>query len=183
MIGSMGADVNPELGIYLFPYTGVGYGETSGMRPRDILAANFRKLMEASPSLSTFPAITKAGGGANGTLDRIRRRESGASVDTMGELAAVFGLQAWQMLVPSLEARTGPDGKAVVQGLPDWPFPLVAKERYEVLSDTQKGYVQARILQAIEECEEAPAQDGQRVLSDARGVLNSTVQQKTKRKA
>jgi transcriptional regulator with XRE-family HTH domain len=34
-----------------------------------------------------------------------------------------------------------------------WPFPKVPLERFERLEDDDKGYVQRRLLQAIEECE------------------------------
>lgn len=152
-MGSMGKDINPELGSIASPHTGVGYWQTFAMRPRDVLANNLRKLMAATPSLSKFPQITAAGGGTNGTLDRIRRKVSAAGVDTVGELAQVYGLTAWQLLSPDLEAAEGDDGRPVITGLPDWPFPMVSRSRYEALPIDAKGFVQGRLVQAIEECE------------------------------
>lgn len=123
------------------------------MNSRDILAANFKKLRAAAPSLSRLPDITKAGGGSNGTLGRIAGKETGATVDTVEQLAAVYDLQAWQLLVPTLEAHTGPNGKPVVTGLPDWPFALVDRARYEALTPEQRGHVQANFMNLIREAE------------------------------
>jgi hypothetical protein len=123
------------------------------MSSRDTLAANFKKLRAASPGLSRLPDITKAGGGSNGTLGRIASKETGATIDTVEQLAAVYGLEAWQMLVPTLEAHPGANGRPVVTGLPDWPFALVDRARYEALSPEQRGHVQANLLGLIKEAE------------------------------
>lgn len=79
------------------------------MRPRDVLAANFKKLLDGVPGLGRLPQVTKASGGTltNGTLDRIRRAEAQTGVDQVGELAKVYGLQAWQLLIPSLRVVNG----------------------------------------------------------------------------
>lgn len=92
------------------------------MRPRDVLAENFINLMKATPAYSKFPAITRKGGGANGTLDRIRRAEAAIGIDNLEPLAQVFGLQAWQLLVPGLVLETGTPDKPKVLGPPAWPF-------------------------------------------------------------
>lgn len=72
------------------------------MRPRDTLAANLRRLMEANPKLSTLPAIAAAGGPSNGTLDRARRAEAAIRLDELGRIAQVFGVEPWMLLVPDL---------------------------------------------------------------------------------
>lgn len=72
---------------------------------RSILAENLKALMAARPGLGTFTEIVAAGGPSNGTLDRIRRQESGCSVDQLDLLARVFGLEPWQLLVPNLDPR------------------------------------------------------------------------------
>lgn len=68
-----------------------------------IIADNLKRLMAHHPALDTLPKITKAGGPPNGVLDRIRRQESACRVDSLAQLARVFGLQPWQMLVPDLD--------------------------------------------------------------------------------
>ena len=76
--------------------------------PRDILSVNLKALMAAHPDLNTLPKITKAGGPPNGVLDRIRRADSACRIDSLAQLARVFGLQTWQLLVPGLDPHHPP---------------------------------------------------------------------------
>lgn len=166
----MGADGNPVFGICAIPHLGPEVFHYAGMathrdreeagagtnaRPRDILAENLKTLMAASSKLSTFPDIIRASNGkiSNGTLDRIRRKESATGVDSLEPLAEVFGMQAWQLLVPGLSAVEGPDGRLIVRGLPDWPLGLVDRQRYYVLGAPDQAYVQGKMVAAIEELE------------------------------
>lgn len=66
--------------------------------------------------------------------------------------------------------------------LAGWPFPRVEPERYLAMSAEDRAWVQARLQQAIEECE-AGAQnaDPRQVLRQARVVLNKASEQKSKR--
>jgi hypothetical protein len=104
--------VYPEIGMCQAPLTGFLLVQTHGMKEgkssRQILAANLKALMGAHLGLSTFPKIVAAGGPSNGTLDRIRRMESGASIDQLDTLAKVFGLEPWQLLVPDLDPTNPP---------------------------------------------------------------------------
>lgn len=132
------------------------------MRPRDVLAENLKKLMAASSGLGTFPQITKAGGGSNGTLDRIRRRTTATSVDNLEPLARAYGVAPWQLLVPTLIAEPGGDGKPAIAGMPDWPFSRVSLARYLALSEADRAYVEGKLVSAIEEAEShrpAPRKD------------------------
>lgn len=72
-------------------------------RPRDVVAANLKALMAATPSLRLLPQITAVCGVSNGTLDRTRRAASAINVDDLARIAGAFGLEAWQMLVPELD--------------------------------------------------------------------------------
>lgn len=127
------------------------------MRPRDVLAENLKKLMAATPSLRTIEMLVAAGAGTTGTLDRIKRKESATGVDNLEPLAKAFGLsEPWRLLVPTLAASPGPDGRPVVDGMPEWPFPKVPRDLWEALDDADKGYVQRELLQAIQRCQ-APA--------------------------
>ena len=38
---------------------------------------------------------------------------------------------------------------------PDWPFPRVARARWDACDDTDRGYVQAAVNKALDECEAA----------------------------
>lgn len=75
---------------------------------REIIANNLKTLMASRPALDTLPKIAKAGGPSNGTLDRIRRKAAGCSIDQLAALAAVFDLHPWQLLVPNLEPNNAP---------------------------------------------------------------------------
>ena len=89
-LGRMSTPITPTLG-FIFEHGS-----------RKILAANFRALRKAHPALRRLPDIIKAGGGTNGTLDRVTRGTTAVSVDVVERLAAVYGLEAWQLLLPEL---------------------------------------------------------------------------------
>lgn len=83
-----------------------------GRTSRQILSANLRALMACHAHLDTFKKIVQAGrdygGPSNGTLDRIRRMESGCSIDELDKLAHIFELESWQLLVPDLDPANPP---------------------------------------------------------------------------
>jgi len=125
------------------------------MRPREILSANVRALMAARPALSTIKKIVDASNGqlSNGKVGRITAASHTTDVDTLEALAKVFDMESWQLLVPTMSVVTGPDGRSVVAGLPDWPFEMIERSRFDALTERQRGFVQARVVSAIEECE------------------------------
>ena len=70
------------------------------MRPRDILAANLRALIADRPEYASHAALVKASGVSNGTLGRIRNAEVATTLDQLEGLAAAFGIEPWELLVP-----------------------------------------------------------------------------------
>lgn len=70
------------------------------MRPRDILAANIKALIERHPSYGSPPELVKASGIPNGTLGRIRKAEVATTVDNLQGLAKAFKVEPWELLVP-----------------------------------------------------------------------------------
>lgn len=88
--------------------------QTARMKPREILAANFQKLRDATPELKELRQIVAAGGGSNGSLDRIYRALTATNVDSLEPLAAAYGLEPWQLLDPELQVKRGKLGKPVV---------------------------------------------------------------------
>lgn len=80
------------------------------MRPRDVLAANLNALMAARPDLSRLQDITAASDGklTNGTLDRVRRAEVALTLDKLADLAEVFDVQPWQLLVEGFDPHAIP---------------------------------------------------------------------------
>jgi transcriptional regulator with XRE-family HTH domain len=95
------------------------------MRSRKTLAANVNALMATKPGLSSPRQVVKAGGATNGTLGRIRNGEVGASVDQLDQLARVFGVEPWQLLVPNLDPKSLP----VLGGMPTQYRKLLEKVR------------------------------------------------------
>lgn len=75
---------------------------------RTIVADNLKALMGAHPELDTLEKITAAGGGSNGTLDRMRRGASSCRIDALADVARVFGVDPWQLLVPRLDPHNLP---------------------------------------------------------------------------
>jgi transcriptional regulator with XRE-family HTH domain len=75
---------------------------------RQVLANNLKALMASHRNLDNFKKIVAAGGPSNGTLDRIRRMDASATVDTLDSLAKVFGIDPWQLMVPGLDPTNPP---------------------------------------------------------------------------
>jgi hypothetical protein len=76
--------------------------------PRDIVSANLKALMAAHEDRNTLKKITAKGGPPNGVLDRMRRADAACRIDSVAQVARVFGLEAWQMLVPNLDPAAPP---------------------------------------------------------------------------
>jgi hypothetical protein len=151
------------------------------MRPRDVLAANLRKLMAAIPALSRFPLITEASGGSltNGTLDRVRRATHATSVDTLEEIARVFGLEPWQLLVPSLGVEVDGHGEPKLSGLPEWPFTRVSRLVFQALEPEDRAYIEGVLASEIERLSHAPsAEDLRRFAAHTNAVTKKSGRRK-----
>ena len=125
--------------------------QTFRMTIRDVLADNFKKLRDATPSLDRPQDIVRFGAATNGTIGRISKRQTGPTIDTLEILAAAYGLQVWQLLVPTLHAEKGTGSSPVISGMPEWPFERVDRDAYEALDYPSKIAVQVRLRDAIKE--------------------------------
>lgn len=69
---------------------------------REVLAQNVNRMMEQRyrESSNRPMALAKDAGVSLSTVQRTLSREAGASIDTVESFAKVFGLSAYQMLVP-----------------------------------------------------------------------------------
>jgi transcriptional regulator with XRE-family HTH domain len=137
------------------------------MRPRDVLASNLRKLMAAVPSLSRIPDLVEATGGelSNGTIDRVRRASISTGVDVLEAIAEAFGIEPWQLLVPTLEAMPTKDtDREIVHlaGMPSWPFPRIDQARFMALDPEQRAFVEGMIASEITALEAPTTEDVQR---------------------
>jgi hypothetical protein len=73
--------------------------------PREVLSANLKALMAADPDRAgTIKKVAAASGTAlsNGKVGRIYAASHTTDIDTLQHLAAVFGLEPWQLLVNGL---------------------------------------------------------------------------------
>jgi hypothetical protein len=76
--------------------------------PRRVLADNLRTLMDAHPDLDTIKKVVSRGGGSNGTVGRMLQGDTASRIDAVADVAKVFGLEAWQLLVPNLDPTHPP---------------------------------------------------------------------------
>lgn len=76
--------------------------------PRVILSSNLKALMAARPDLDTIKKIVNRGGGSNGTVGRMLQGHTATRIDAVHDVARVFGLEAWQLLVPGLDPAHPP---------------------------------------------------------------------------
>lgn len=80
---------------------------------RRVLAVNVRNLMAAKPGLHSIRAVwttsqDMGGSLTNGTVERIKNGDSATDVDKLEDLAQVFGLEPWQLLVENLDPAKVP---------------------------------------------------------------------------
>lgn len=76
--------------------------------PRLTLARNLRAAMEAHPDLDTIEKLVKAGAGSNGTIGRMLQGQTACRIDALQQVARAFGMEAWQLLVPSFDPQSPP---------------------------------------------------------------------------
>lgn len=150
---SMGVDLNPIFGIASIPNMGFHLLHSFPMNAREVLAANFKKLRGATPGLSDSKALVKIGAGTNGTIERVAKASTGATIDTIEKLAAAYGLSAWQMLAPTLEAKPSVSGRPVVTGVSVWPFADIDPSRFDALTLRQQIEIQGVVRERIERFE------------------------------
>lgn len=81
------------------PLTGV-----SGVRL--VLARNVRALLTARGTSES--ALAKSWGLHQGMLNRASNGRTDARIESIDEIAKAFGLQAWQLLVPSFDPHSPP---------------------------------------------------------------------------
>lgn len=80
---------------------------------REILAGNLRRLMDARPDLDSTPAVERATDVVGckigkSTVDRVLRGEAPFNLDYLDALGRVFGVDAWQLLVPNMHPKNPP---------------------------------------------------------------------------
>lgn len=73
-----------------------------------VLAQNLERLMAASALYGKQQAVAAKAKVDQKTVSRILHKTNEPSLDKLERIAAVFGLEPWQMLVPGLQAGMRP---------------------------------------------------------------------------
>jgi len=73
-----------------------------------VLAQNLKALMQSKAGPKSQLALAKKSGVGQATIGRILREETAASIDTVEEIAAAYGLQAWQLMVAGMDPTNPP---------------------------------------------------------------------------
>lgn len=74
-----------------------------------VLAENLDRLMLATPEFGTQPKVAAKAKINQKTVWRIANCLNEPSTDKVERIAAVFGLEAWQLLVPNLQPGRKPE--------------------------------------------------------------------------
>lgn len=83
-----------------------------------ILAANLTKLMDESVSLDTIEKVATRSQLGRGTVDRLKKGEVSARIETVQALADAFGKTALQMLSPNLGLDSVPNRTTAAEAPP-----------------------------------------------------------------
>ena len=125
------------------------------------LRANLKALLEKEAGRALpegqngITALAKRAGRATSWAQRLLD-DTDTSMSKLEEVAEVFGLQPWQLLVPGFDPNTPPG----LSDDPRWPLPYVKRKDYEALPGDDRVYCQAKMQAAIEE--RAAARSGNR---------------------
>lgn len=87
---------------------------------RQILSANLKALRDRNPKYSSAPAIERATAElgckiGRSTVQRILDGTTPVNLDFVEVLANLFGMDAWQLLVPNLQPEAPPALRSVSQ--------------------------------------------------------------------
>ena len=120
------------------------------MTARQILASSFKKLRAATPTLREPKQIVAAGILTNGAIGRICNAETNVGIDVLDQIAAAYGLEPWQLLMPSLAASPSHSGAPTIIGTPQWPFELFSPEDFARLGQKERENIENMIAGAIQ---------------------------------
>ena len=98
---------------------GNAYGITD-MPARTIVSDNLQTLMDWKPSLGSTLAIERATERhgckvGKSTVDRMKHGTTPVNLDYLEAIAAVFGFDCWQLLVPGMDPRNPPTLRSIGQ--------------------------------------------------------------------
>ena len=76
--------------------------------------------------------------------------ETSVGTDVLDQLADLFELETWQLLVPGLDPSAKP---GLTNSSLSWPMPMVDKARFEALPLESRIFLQGYLKRAMEEQE------------------------------
>lgn len=92
-----------------FPFTGKSKEpvKKEGYEMREIVARNIQVLM-THYGMTADAQLAQAAGIDQKTVWRMRRMDQSSNVDKLEAIAGVFGLKAWQLLIPNINPSHPP---------------------------------------------------------------------------
>lgn len=72
------------------------------------LATNLERLCISHTELDSILEVGRRADIGKSTINRIKKGETAVRIDNLEKLARIFGLEAWQMLVPDLDPARPP---------------------------------------------------------------------------
>lgn len=82
--------------------------DSSNSSSRQILATSLKALLRSGLGPANQSELKRKSGVAQSTIGRILQCETAATIETLEQIAGVYGLQAWQLLVPDMEPSNPP---------------------------------------------------------------------------
>lgn len=117
-----------------------------------ILAKNLSRLCDKPQGMSIVEVGRRAQIGKS-TIDRVKKGETAVRIDNLEDIARVFGLEAWQLLYPDLDAKRPPG--TIKADLTEDQYLLI--DLYADLGPPEKEYVLNKAKQLASETRPEPA--------------------------
>lgn len=136
-----------------FPYTvrSAAYIEQMGNADqKSVLWTNIAALMRHHYGKENINQLHKESKVSLATFTRIKQQGTSVGIDIVGQVAAAFGLEAWQLLVPDLDPESVPTLEGESES---WPFEAPLHARLMALSLKSRHMVEAWLHRNIEERE------------------------------
>jgi len=118
---------------------------------KNVLWDNVSALMDSRYKKENLTQMAKDSGVGNGTMTRIKNQETSVGIDTLEKLAVIAKVKPWQLIQPNMGA--GLESVKTDSTSGDWPFEDVDIERWNRLSERQKGVIEKAMNDALDQLE------------------------------
>lgn len=126
------------------------------MKPdsKAVLWQNVATLMKARYGKENLTKLAQDAKIGPGTASRIKAQETSVGLDVVESIAAVFKMEAWQLLVPEIDPSKPP---RLHEGADAWPFAGVEARRVRRLTPDRLAKIEGYIDNVLEDSEAAEA--------------------------